>query len=115
MRSSRETGSTPALLLAARMRLAMLMYLRPASWLWTVAASSGQSLRMRGKLHQHRQIEAGNHSTLPGCMSEMARFEGVPPNISVRMMTPFPSSTLATASRMSLRRDSSLSSARWPP
>ena len=40
-------------------------------------------------------------STLPPRMTEMARLEGVPPNISVRMMTPLPSSAFSTASRMS--------------
>ena len=34
-------------------------------------------------------------STLPVSITEMARFEGVPPNMSVRMITPAPSSTSA--------------------
>src|SRR5690606_35656699 len=44
------------------------------------------------------------------CMTEMARFEGVPPNMSVRMITPLPWLARSTASRMSLRRCSTLSS-----
>ena len=40
----------------------------------------------------------------------MARFEGVPPNRSVRMMTPLPLSTAWIALAMSLRRSSISSS-----
>jgi hypothetical protein len=49
-------------------------------------------------------------STFSDFISEIARFDGVPPNRSVRMMTPLPSSTLAIASDMSLRRPSMSSS-----
>ena len=49
--------------------------------------------------------------TLPERITEMARFDGVPPNMSVRMMTPLPVSTRDTASMMSPRRRSMSSSA----
>ena len=44
-------------------------------------------------------------------MQEIARLEGVPPNMSVRMATPSPLSTRLTASIMSLRHKSESSSA----
>ena len=44
-------------------------------------------------------------------MQEIARLEGVPPNMSVRMATPSPLSTRFTASMMSLRHKSESSSA----
>ncbi len=53
------------------------------------------------QLDQHRQIDAGDTSILPVLIAEMDRLEGVPPNMSVRITTPWPSSTLFTASRIS--------------
>jgi hypothetical protein len=43
-------------------------------------------------------------------MIEIARFDGVPPNMSVRRITPEPSSTASTAATMSRRRCSMSSS-----
>ena len=43
-------------------------------------------------------------------MTEIARFDGVPPNMSVSRMTPEPSFTRSTAATMSRRRSSMLSS-----
>ncbi len=43
-------------------------------------------------------------STLPACISEIARFEGVPPNRSVSTITPSPLSTRLIASAISRRR-----------
>jgi len=43
-------------------------------------------------------------------MQEIARLEGVPPNMSVRMATPSPESTRLTASMISLRHRSESSS-----
>ena len=50
-------------------------------------------------------------STLGRLMQEIARLDGVPPNMSVRMATPSPVSTRLTASMMSLRHRSESSSA----
>ena len=41
-------------------------------------------------------------STRPGSMTEMARLDGVPPNMSVSTTTPVPLSARSTASTMSL-------------
>src|SRR5215470_7521333 len=49
-------------------------------------------------------------STLARSSTEIARFEGVPPNMSVSSTTPSPSSTFLMLSRMSRRRTSMSSS-----
>src|SRR5690242_8587304 len=50
-------------------------------------------------------------STFGRLMQDIARFDGVPPNMSVRIATPSPESTRLTASMMSLRQRSESSSA----
>ena len=55
-----------------------------------------------GKLDQHGKIDACEHfPTLGRLMQDIARLEGVPPNMSVRIATPSPLSTQFTASMMS--------------
>ena len=68
------------------------MYLRPASWA-AITASPGLLRRDAGELDQHRQVDAGDHLDGAAFITEMARLEGVPPNMSVRTMTPDPIST----------------------
>ncbi len=66
-----------------------------------MAVASGLSVRTEASLISMGRLTPAMTSTLPASMTEMARFDGVPPNMSVRMMTPAPELTLATASRMS--------------
>ena len=47
----------------------------------------------RGELDQHRQIDAGHHFDMTPFITEIARLEGVPPNMSVRTTTPEPELT----------------------
>src|SRR5262245_45061707 len=96
--------------LPERTRLAMVMYLRPESWAAATASVSGHSSRTLASLTSIGRLIPARTSTLGRPITEMARLEGVPPNMSVRMATPSPLSTRLTASMMSLRRCSTSSS-----
>src|SRR6185437_13015 len=106
-----------------RTRLAMVQYLRPASWAAATACSSGQVSRTLASLISIGRLMPARTSTLGWLITEMARFEGVPPKMSVRMATPSPLSTRLTASRICLRHCSTSSSGpmvtasicRWGP
>src|SRR5271156_7154009 len=91
-------------------RLAMVTYFRPASWAAATASASGHSSRTLASLTSIGRLMPAKTSTLGRLMTEMARLDGVPPNMSVRMATPSPLSTRFTASMMSLRRSSTSSS-----
>src|SRR3954447_4251388 len=97
--------------LPARTRLAMVTYLRPASWAMAIASASGRSSRTLASLTSMGRLIPASTSTLGRLMQEIARLEGVPPNISVRMATPSPLSTRLTASMILLRHKSESSSA----
>src|SRR6185312_3072240 len=97
--------------LPARTRLAMVTYLRPASCAIAIASGSGRSSRTFASLTSMGRLMPASTSTWGRLMHEMARLEGVPPNMSVRMATPSPESTRLTASMMSLRHRSESSSA----
>src|ERR1035441_3422873 len=92
-------------------RLAIVQYLRPASWAADPACSSGQVSRTLASLISIGRLMPASTSTLGLLITEIARLEGVPPNMSVRMATPSPLSTRLTASIMSLRHKSESSSA----
>src|SRR5271166_1730194 len=77
----------------ASTRLAMVMYLRPASWAKATASGNGQSSRTFASFTSIGRLIPASTSTLGRLITEIARFEGVPPNISVRMATPSPLST----------------------
>src|SRR6478752_2798559 len=94
----------------ASTRLAMVTYLRPAAWAAATASSSGHSLRTLASFTSIGMLMPASTSTLGRPMQEIARFEGVPPNMSVRIATPSPVSTRLTASMMSLRHCSTSSS-----
>ena len=64
------------------------MYLRPASWAWDTASDSGSSSRTLASLISMGRLMPATTSTEPPFMQERARFEGVPPNMSVRTTTP---------------------------
>src|SRR5215207_217728 len=96
--------------LPARTREATLMYLRPASWACSTASPKPSSSRTLASLISMGRLIPATTSTEPPFMHEIARFEGVPPNISVNTTTPSPELTWRTAARMSLRRDSMSSS-----
>src|SRR5664279_191335 len=83
-------------------RLAMVQYLRPASWAAVTACSSGQVSRTLASLISIGRLIPASTSTLGWLITEMARLEGVPPNMSVRMATPSPLSTRLTASTIFL-------------
>src|SRR5476651_848475 len=91
-------------------RLAIVQYLRPASWAAETASSSGQVSRTLANLINMGRLMPAKTSTLGWLITEMARFDGVPPNMSVRMATPSPLSTRLTASRIFLRHCSTSSS-----
>src|SRR5262249_1843202 len=93
-----------------RTRLAMVMYLRPDSWAAATASVSGHSSRTLASFTSMGRLMPARTSTFGRPITEIARLEGVPPNISVRMATPSPLSTRLTASMMSLRRCSTSSS-----
>src|SRR6476661_3999497 len=95
----------------ARTRLAMVTYLRPASWAMAMASGSERSSRTLASLTSMGRLIPASTSTFGRLMHEIARLEGVPPNMSVRMATPSPESTRLTASMMSLRHKSESSSA----
>src|ERR1700733_559032 len=96
--------------LPVRTRLAMVTYLRPASWAAATASSSGHSSRTLASLTSIGRLMPASTSTLGRLMTEMARLDGVPPNMSVKIATPSPESTRRAASIMSLRRSSTSSS-----
>src|ERR1700674_252323 len=85
----------------ASTRLAMVMYLRPASCAWTTASASGLSSRTLASFTSMGRLRPARTSTIGRFITEIERFEGVPPNMSVRMATPSPVSTRLTASMMS--------------
>src|SRR6516164_9680676 len=91
-------------------RLAMVTYFRPASCAAATASGSGHSSRTLASFTSIGRLIPARTSTLGRLMTEIARFDGVPPNMSVRMATPSPLSTRRTASIMSMRRSSTSSS-----
>ena len=76
--------------LPARTRLAMVTYLRPASWAIAMASGSERSSRTLASLTSIGRLIPASTSTFGRLMQEIARLEGVPPNMSVRMATPSP-------------------------
>src|SRR5262249_30755380 len=96
--------------LPASTRLATVMYLRPASWAWATASASGDSSRTLASLTSMGRLMPASTSTFGRLITEIDRFDGVPPNMSVRIATPSPLSTRLTASMMSWRRRSTSSS-----
>src|SRR6476469_10730029 len=82
----------------ASTRLAMVTYLRPAAWAASTASSSGHSARIFASFTSIGILIPASTSTLGRPMQEIAKFEGVPPNMSVRIATPLPVSTRLTAS-----------------
>src|SRR5262249_60108256 len=73
----------------ARMREAMVMYLRPASWAMRTASAIGR-LRTEASLTSIGKLTPASTSMRACSMMEMARLEGVPPNISASTLTPPP-------------------------
>src|SRR6185312_15680299 len=84
--------------LPASTRLAMVTYLRPASWAMAMASGSERSSRTLASLTSMGRLIPARTSTLGRLIHEIARLEGVPPNMSVRIATPSPLSTRFTAS-----------------
>src|SRR5205823_6380836 len=76
--------------LPLRTRLAMVTYLRPASWAAATASFRGYSSRTLASFTSIGRLMPARTSTFGLLMTEIARFEGVPPNISVRIATPSP-------------------------
>src|SRR5690606_17501684 len=85
-------------------RLATLIYFRPASEASASTLSMSLSARMPASLISIGWLTPAMTSILPLSMTEIDRLEGGPPNMSVRMMTPWPSSACLTASTISWRR-----------
>src|SRR5208282_3942187 len=96
--------------LAPKIRLAAQIYLRPASWASITACSRLEVSRTEASLISIGRLTAAMTSILEPFIIEIARLEGVPPNISVSTTTPGPLSTLVTAETISWRRCSILSS-----
>src|SRR3984957_19461056 len=97
--------------LPARTRLAMVTYLRPASCAIEIASGSERSSRTLASFTSIGRLMPASTSTFGRLMQEIARLDGVPPNMSVRTPTPSPLSTRLAASIMSLRHKSESSSA----
>src|SRR5690606_20482079 len=76
--------------LPLRTRLATLIYLRPASDASTSALSMSFSPRTPASLMSIGRFTPAMTSVRPLSMTEIERLDGVPPNMSVRMMTPWP-------------------------
>src|SRR5690349_9511523 len=93
-----------------RISLATEMYLRPASRAAATAACTGITLRAPSRRISMGKFTPAITSTFSPFIRLMARFEGVPPTRSVRMLTPWPCRTFAIAVAMSLRRPSMSSS-----
>src|SRR5690349_14925482 len=93
-----------------RISLATEIYLRPASRAAATAARTPITLRAPSSRISIGRFTPAITSTFSPFIKEMARLEGVPPNRSVRMITPWPRSTFAMALAMSPRRDSMSSS-----
>src|SRR5580704_14903563 len=96
--------------LAPKTRLATQIYLRPASCAWITACSRLEVSRTEASLISIGRLTAAMTSILEPFIIEIARLEGVPPNISVSTTTPAPLSTLVTAETISWRRCSISSS-----
>src|SRR5579885_3418324 len=98
-------GGRPALLAhlraATRSWEATLMYLRPASWAPSTLFSSPSCWRRLASLISIGRLTPATTSTLPRSITEIARFDGVPPNMSVNSATPSPVSTWPIVRRMS--------------
>src|SRR5450631_1765046 len=84
--------------LPARTRLAMVTYLRPASWAMAMASGSDRSSRTLASLTSMGRLMPASTSTFGRLMQEIAMLERGPPNMSVRIATPSPLSTRLTAS-----------------
>src|SRR3982751_4194837 len=93
-----------------RISLATEIYFRPASRAAATAAWTGMTLRAPSSRISIGRLTPAMTSTFSLFIRLIARFEGVPPNKSVRMITPWPWSTLPTALAISLRRRSMSSS-----
>src|SRR5947209_6230226 len=89
---------------------ATLMYLRPASCAPSTARSSFSFWRRLASLISIGRFTPAMTSILPRSMTEIARLDGVPPNISVSTTAPSPLSTSAMRRRISWRRSSISSS-----
>src|ERR1043166_7223882 len=89
--------------LPASTRLATVMYLRPASWAWATASASGDSSRTLASLTSMGRLMPASTSTFGRFITEIERFDGVPPNMSVRIATPSPLSARLSASMLSSR------------
>ena len=86
------------------------MYLRPAFCALSAASASVSVWRAVASLTSIGRLTPAMTSMCALSMMEIARFEGVPPNMSVSTITPSPSSTLAALSTISARRRSTSSS-----
>src|SRR5690348_12954414 len=93
-----------------RISLATEMYLRPASRAAATAAWTPITLRAPSSRMSIGRFTPAMTSTFSLFIRLMARLDGVPPKRSVRMITPWPCSTLPIALAMSLRRRSMSSS-----
>jgi hypothetical protein len=80
--------------------------LRPASRAAETAAGRSIVLRAPARRISIGRLIPAMTSVLPFLSSEIARFEGVPPNRSVRITAPWPESTRLIAWAISLRRAS---------
>src|SRR5262249_21318249 len=85
-----------------RTRLAMVMYLRPESWAAATASVSGHSARTLASFTSIGRLMPARTSTFGRPITEIARLDGVPPNISVRIAPPWPLAPALPLSVLSL-------------
>src|SRR5688572_8642916 len=86
------------------------MYLRPASAAMVTACLSARSPRTRASFTSMGRFMPAMTSASTVFITEIARLEGVPPNMSVRITTPSPVLAAPTAAMISSRRASMSSS-----
>src|SRR6185312_2798550 len=85
----------------ARIRDATVMYLRPASCAMRTASAIGR-LRTEASFTSIGRLTPASTSIRACSMMEIARLDGVPPNMSVSTITPSPVSQARARSRISL-------------
>ena len=93
---------SPQVLLSMRSWEAILIYFLPASWALATASPKLSVFLILASLTSIGRLTPAITSIGTLTIIEIARFEGVPPNMSVRTTTPAPSFTFSTLLSISL-------------
>ena len=82
----------------------MLIYLRPDVWALSTALFKDSVFRTLASLTNIGRLTPAKISTFALSITDIARLDGVPPNISVNSITPSPSSALIELSKISNKK-----------